>query len=824
MRISIATIFCSLAMTTPAMAQQGTQTDATSDVEAGEDNNEIVVVAQRRAENLQDVPISIAAFSEETLTNGNVTQIEDLGSLAPNFSARKGGAQSANFRLNIRGVGAFSNNAVEPSVASFVDGVYVPRPGALVANFLDISGVEVLRGPQGTLFGRNASVGALSLRTAAPEFETSGRVSAEYGTGDRYRVDGYVNVPLNDKVAVRVAGLSQWFDGYFVNRLDGQRFGGTDDYAVRGSILFDLDKVRWTLRGEYGRTKGDGVGNVDFNPASVTPAQLDALRTRLGGQLPDTNLDDNRANQVLRLGLDDKQLGVWSTLAVDVGSAEIKLINSYRDWDNEQRDGDTLFLPVPFSSRQSAYASRSHNHELQFISPTDQWLGGRLDAVAGLYYFQEDYRIDEQLNLDSQFCNIFYAATTAPVTAQRNSCNTALAAGGGVNATDQQFDQSTKSIAAYGQATLRIVDKLSLTAGIRYTKDKKSGRFDQTIATTFAAPFRAFERVTLPGIKEDQFTYRVSLAYRPNDDVMFFANYSTGYKSGGYNSGGGSPAQTVVNASGIPILDAAGQIQTRRVFDRETVRNYEIGARTSWLNDQLRANFTAFRMDINGFQDRAFDGVSFTFRNAGQLRQQGVEFDTAIRPTRNVTFTAALAYLDSGFTDYPNGPGLPGFPALIGTAANPSARQDLRGVANAYSPKWSGTVGAEFSGDLGSSGLSWKLNSNLNFNSDQSIGGVNDGNRQTVEDGYALAGARFTLAHEKSGWSLAVFGTNLGNVSYCQSTIYQPLAAQLGLNNQVPTGQVGPIAAGGGTGTGSTAVRCVSGDPRTYGVSATIRF
>ena len=279
----------------------------------------------------------------------------------------------------------------------------------------------------------------------------------------------------------------------------------------------------------------------------------------------------------------------------------------------------------------------------------------------------------------------------------------------------------------------------------------------------------------------------------------------------------------MVNAAGIPILDANGRVQTRRVFARETVKNYELGAKTSWLDDTLRANFTFYRMDIDGFQDRAFDGVTFSFRNAGQLRQEGFEFDTQLRPTRTVSFTAAVAYLDSSFTDYPNGAGLPGFPALIGTTANPSATQNLRGLANAYSPKWSGSVGADVHGDFGGSEISWRLNGNISFTGDHNIGGTNDGNPQTVQDGYALLGARATIEGDEGRWSLSVFGTNLTKTAYCQAAIYQPLGAQLGLNNQVVTGQTGLIAPGV-VGTGSTAVRCFKGEPRSYGLSATVRF
>ena len=429
MRGQLALYAGTLAISSPVIAQdqQGVAPAAVTD---DADSDEIIVIAQKRAENVQDVPISIAAFSAQTLERANVVQVEDLETIAPNFTAKRG-PQVANFRLNVRGIGAFANNAVEPSVAAFVDGVYVPRPGTLVGNLLDIAGVEVLRGPQGTLFGRNASVGALSLRTAAPEQDFSARITGEYGTGNRHKLDGYINLPVAENAAFRLAALGQRFDGYYVNRLDGQRFGGTDDVAVRGSFKLDLDTVRWTIRGDYAQARGDGVGNVDFIASSVTLAQLTALQTRLGGKLPDTNLNDNLANQFLRLGLRDRQFGIWSDTSIDIGTSELRLISSYRDWQNEQLDGDILFLPVPFSSRQAAYSSKSHNLEIQFISPKNEWLNGRLDLVAGLYYFQEDYRIDEQLNLEAQFCNILFAATAPPVVAQRNACNAVLAAGGG---------------------------------------------------------------------------------------------------------------------------------------------------------------------------------------------------------------------------------------------------------------------------------------------------------------------------------------------------------------------------------------------------------
>src|SRR4029453_9376680 len=188
-------------------------TSAQPPEEQAADNGEIVVTAQKRSENVQDVPISIAAFSGDTLEKNNVVNLEGLTKVTPNLSVAMG-AQTSYVRLAIRGIGAASNTTVEPSVAVFPDGAYVPRVGAVISSMLDRESVEGLRGPQGTLFGRNASVGAVSFHTAQPKFnDLNGEVSGEVGNGDRYKLTGILNVPVSDHAAFRFAGSQQWFKG-----------------------------------------------------------------------------------------------------------------------------------------------------------------------------------------------------------------------------------------------------------------------------------------------------------------------------------------------------------------------------------------------------------------------------------------------------------------------------------------------------------------------------------------------------------------------------------------------------------------------------------
>ncbi|MBF9152302.1 TonB-dependent receptor [Novosphingobium jiangmenense] len=426
------------------------QDSAADTASAAPANGEIIVTAQKRAESVQSVPISIAAFSGASLDKQNVVTVLDLGKVATNFQTVRS-SNIGSTRIGIRGVGSLANTLIEPSVAVFVDGVYVPRSRSVLGAFLDIEGVEVLRGPQGTLFGRNASVGALSLRSALPKGEFSGEVSGEVGSFDRYKIAGNVNLPLTENVALRVAGMGQWFKGPWFNKLDGKHYGGSDDVSFRGTLKADLGNVEWILRGDYTRLDGDGVANFDFDPASVSPARLAFIQAAFNGG-PDTNLNDRVMNQSMATGLIDENWGVSSTASLDLaGGSTLKLINSYRVWTNDQLDGDIVYFPVSLASRRSLFDSKSQNHELQFISPEKEWLGGKFDMVAGVYYFEEDFALAEELNMGTAFCGVLVPAGPA-----RTACANCYAVNNGVAATDQDVFQNVKSFAAYGQGNLHL--------------------------------------------------------------------------------------------------------------------------------------------------------------------------------------------------------------------------------------------------------------------------------------------------------------------------------------------------------------------------------
>ncbi len=741
---------------------------------------EIVVTAQKRAERAQDVPISISAFNDKTLTEANIQDIYDLPKLAPNFNMNRGSAVTA-IRLNIRGVGAAGNTAIEPSVATFVDGVYVPRPGAMFATFFDVSGIEVLRGPQGTLFGRNASVGALNLRTALPEDEWSGKIKAEAASGERYRLEGHVNVPLSDTTSLRIAAVGEQFDGVWKNLIDPatrgddyERFGGLDTMGIRATLRSKLtDQLTWVLRGEYTDLDGQGMTLYQFDYTSIGPAQLANFIARLGGHIPYQNPTHRTTSQYLEGLYKDKQWAITSELSYEFTSDyTLKWIGSYRDWDSFQTDGDLVFAAQPILGRAMPFRSKSHNHELQLISPTDMF-DDRFSFVAGLYYFHEKYFLGEDwLNL-GEYCNVV-VGLAAPALVP--AC-----LGGTKTLTNLDFNQKSESFAAYSQGTFKITQDLDVTLGVRYTDEKKSANFLQEVISPGGNLLRAPEVSPLK-FSDSKVTWRANLSWRPMEDVMLFASFSTGYKSGGFNAGGAAAA-----------LNSA-----RRVYDGENVDNYEAGVKSQWLDRKITANLTFYRMEIGGFQDRSFDGLSFVVANAGSLRHQGFELDGQIRPGYGITLNYGVAYLDSEFTSFPAASGLPGF----------GGTQNLKGAPATFAPRWQGSVGAQYDGEL-PQGLEWSLRSDVSFISKHNAGAATDNNPQTIQKGYATVSARLAVRSPDTGWEVAVFGDNIFDKRYCILRPYQPLDGLWGLRDAT---------------TGGSGVQCVPGQPQTYGISFSKEF
>jgi iron complex outermembrane receptor protein len=753
---------------------------------------EIVVTAQKRAENVQNVPLSIVAVSGQTLAAQGITDVLALQRFIPDLRLDTI-QQAAGVSLRIRGIGSFSNAAIDPDVAPYIDGVFIPRAGAILTSFLDVDDVEVLRGPQGTLFGRNATVGAISIRSNAPSFVgDSGFLAVDGGNFGQYKVEGMGNWAVNDSFALRAAVFDSHTDGFFTNTFDGRTYGRSDTVAGRFSAKAAFTPtLTWTGRLDYAQTTGDGVNGSQPDVATLSPAKVaafEATSTEPASALTGPSLTLNQRFDNPSLG--DRQAGVSSDLVWDGFSGySVRLIDSYRHWRNSQDDGDVFGTTLDLLNRLDSFTSNSQSHELQLLSPKNL-LNGRLDFVAGLYYFEERYQTTEQWDVGSQYCSFFYGGIHLGFLIPR--CQAAPQ----INADNGVFNQRETSYAGYSQANFKIVPTVTLTLGARYTKDDKTGTFVQLAANPFfgAGSLRAPESDVLSTADKHP-TWRANLSWQITPDVMSFVSYSTGYKSGGFNSGGSLNALTAAT----------------RTFSPETSDDIELGLKSTFFERRLLINADIFQTNLTNFQDRSFTSTGILVRNAGDIRARGVELDSVVIPVEHINISLGVAYLDSIYSSYPNAPGLPACkvapPALPVEGVSCSTVQNLTGQTPQFAPKWQTDLALEYDSSAFANGWTAQVRGTFNYSS--KIFTTSDDNPQSITGGNKLYGARINFTSPDRSWNLALYGENLTNVRYFTSKIVEPLDSLFGVRNAA---------------TGTTLLRGFVGDPLTFGGRISKRF
>jgi iron complex outermembrane recepter protein len=728
---------------------------------------EIVVTATKRAESIQDVPISVSAFSGDFIEKSGVEDLEGLAGIAPNLSVTKS-SQAVNQKISIRGVGTVGNNAMDPSVAVYVDGAYMARPGAIMGNLKDIEVAEVLRGPQGTLFGRNAAMGALNIRTRKPEIGADTfKIDAGVGDYDSYDTTLIANKGFSDTLAGRVVANYSTKGGFTENLYDGEDdIGGSSAQSIKPSILFEPSAdLSVLLRLDYQELEGEGAA-IEVLPESATAANMATLNAL--GIAPDVSGLDHEINQPHEDDMTDRQWGAILDVTWDDAFAghTVRSITSYRDWQNDTYEYSLFRLPMDDMTRETHFTSDSISQEIQLISP----VGDVFDYVAGLYYFQEDYEIDQTVHLGADFCPLTGASAAV------------CAAGDQYNANPGFFEQDAESLAAFVQATFHVTEKLDITAGLRYTDDEKNGSLLVTPNNLVTGALLGSAEDKTLKFDDTQTNWMLNARYFFTQDIMGFATASTGYKSGGLNSlavGGG------------------GLTESQRLFDSEEVKNYELGLKTTLLDGSMIANITAFRTDIENFQDRSFQDLSFVIANAGELRQQGIELDVQYSPMQEWFISMGYAYLDSEFLSFDNGSPLPG---VAGT-------QDLAGTANRFSPEHQLNLASQWTQSLGDTGMEWFVRGEVMWTDDADVGGTTNNNPQTIQDAYSLVNLRAGLASEDGVWAASVFVENVADEEYCVGMFDQPNGGAFGTQIN-----------------GTTLIRCLQGDPRTVGIRGSYSF
>ena len=624
-RRGLCVLLTATSLSAPAFAQDAVTTQE-SVADEVVDDTEILVTAQRREERVQDIPIAISAFGAAQLERTGVVSIENIAPRVPSFYFGSFGALRP--QLYIRGIGTRSfDPGSESSVGVFVDEVYQGRSSGSFGALKDLERVEVLRGPQGTLYGRNTIGGAINVITKGPTAQFEGQVDAGISSYNGWEVFGAAGGPVTSDgtIQFRVAGWHTERDGYVRNLRTGRRFQGIDNSGGRARLAFvPSDTIRIDLTGEYihdgnkgafgGFNQGTGrsVTGAAANPRSVffAPAGLAATSVvprddlRRGVLSFDPTLDRDAYSGIARVEL-------------DAGFATLTSISAYKKLDvSDGRDLEGSSLRV--IDQVSDETSKQFTQEFRLTSNPDGALsfGGALDWIVGAFYYNDKSRRTDAFAI---------------------GVDSVVRAAAGTPALDVAFsDYKIESYAVFAQATAHIGENFDVTVGGRYSKDKK--RATQTGSTTDALPIIAAAFATTNRATYDSFDPRIVATYRFSDDANVYASYSTGFKSGGFQY--------------VPFNLAAANT----LFEPEDIKTYEVGLKSEWLDRRLRFNLAAFHYDYKNLQvSRILDtpsGPQTLISNAASSKINGVDLELTLRPTNGFDVSVAYGYLDAKYDEY----------------------------------------------------------------------------------------------------------------------------------------------------------------------------
>lgn len=752
-------------------------TPAPQSDQAAAEGDEIIVTAQRRAQNLQDVPLAISVISAEGLEKSNFTTIADVQFLSPgvNYNANFGGG------FNIRGIGTQSLlMTAEQSVALVIDDVVQGLPevsfaGPSYQTLGDIERIEVLKGPQGTLFGKNSSAGVIHIITKDPVLdETSVDGYMSYGTKDEINANANANIALADTIAARISGTYQRRDGFVDNLFDGRDHWAYDRFSVRGKLLWEpMPELRVLLSGDYRRLTDNanglwtlricGSGFGAFNPCNIV---------RPFGVVPGPrNLDvavegDNFTKQTA--------YALTGKVEYDLGSATITSITAFRDL-HQPILVDTDATPRPvYSFNRNTSGGNQFTQELRVNGRN-----GILDYTLGGFYYSAD---PSQRGTNGGTLGIL--PDTSPILLTTNSIGPFAASGAG-----SDVEAKIKSVALFGQLEAEVVPGLTLIAGGRYTNDDVKQRIDY-----FAVPFicrvafgivgGACNSIALPTsspvakVDADKFTYKFTAKYDITPDVNVYATYATGYK-------------------GPMISHPANQPQL--LLRPETSKSYEIGLKASLFDRAVTFNMNAFKAEYDDFQGQQRVGSPpvffYTTTNAGGLQTKGVEGDLSWRVTPEFSLSANAAYTPTKFTEfavqcfdrYTN----PGTPAgecnylAPGLPATAPFQFNAAGYPLIYSPKWTYGITADYETPVAND-LVLGAYASWNYRS-RSYGIVADPN--TINPGYGLLNGEVGIGREDGRWRVSVFTRNLFDKYFVAGIFRTPFDA--GVYNSTPLSTLG---------------------------------
>lgn len=747
--------------------------------------DEVVVTARRRSETVQEVPIPISVVGGTTVEEAGAFNVNRIKELVPTVQLYS--SNPRNTTLNIRGLGStfgLTNDGIDPGVGFYVDGVYYARPAATTLDFIDIEQIEVLRGPQGTLFGKNTTAGAFNVTTRAPSFTPAANFEVSYGNYGYIQAKSSVTGPLGKKFAGRLSFSGTQRDGVLENVITQKSVNDLNNLGLRGQLLFlPTDNIKITLAGDASRQRPDGYAQVVAGVApTLRPAyrQFEQIIADLNYDLPSRNPFDRKIDHDTPWRSGNELGGVSLNVDANIGPGTLTSTTAWRYWNwDPSNDRDFTGLPVLALSQ----ATSKHSQWTQEVRYAGD-ISSRLSGVIGLFAISQDLQTDPVHTEESGAAQWRFSQSSTSQLWQTPG----LFDGYGIRTTSRL---QTFGAAIFGQVDWAITERLHVLPGLRFNYDQKKVDFNrqtygglQTEDPALIALKRAVytDQAFNAEVDESNLSGQVTLAYKASNSINTFATYSTSYKPVGVNLGG------LPTANGEILLDLAR-------IKPEYVRHLEVGIKTN-PTPQSTLNIVLHNTDIKDYQTNvqtAEVGVNRGYlANAERVRVLGIELDGNIRLNKHLSFNGAVAYTDGKYISFKNAP------VPLEETGGEAAFKDVSGGALPGISKWAGSLGGELVSNPGNFfGQNGKFFLAVDSYSRSSFSSSPSPSKYLNIGGYALVNARLGF-RATDGLSIFLWARNLLDRDYFEQLL--------------------PAAGNAGHYAG------VLGDPRTFGVTLRYSF
>ena len=755
----------------------------------------VIITSRRRRELSQDVPIAVSVVGGKQIEESGAFNVTRVKEFVPSLQMYT--SNPRNTGVNIRGLGSpfgLTNDGLDPGVGYYVDGVYYARPAVATLDFIDVERIEVLRGPQGTLFGKNTTAGAINITTRRPSFVPGGNLEVSYGNYGFIQAKASVTGPLTDKLAARISFSGTQRDGVIKNIRTDKYTNDINNLGLRGQFLYNVsDNTAITLAGEYNKQKPDGYAQIVAGVVTTQRAayrQFNAIISDLNYTLPNINSKTGQPDAFLRVIDHDtpwnsgNEIG-GASVNIDskLGQGTLTATTAWRYWVWEpSNDRDFTGLQA-LSKSQNPAKHKSISQELRYAGD----ITDKLSGVIGIFYLGQEVKVTgtEESGRDqwrfSQSSNSTLWKTPGLFEGYGIRTNSSI---------------RSKSAAIFANVDWEVANHLHIQPGIRLNYDEKVVVYNRTayggLETTDAA-LLALKN----GVYSSQYydadayernaTYHVTLAYRPSRKINAYGTFSTSYKPVGVNVAG------LPTVNGQPATDLA-------VIRPEYTRHYELGIKTT-LTEDLTFNVAAYNSDIKDYQTNVQSpelGVNRGYiANADKVRVRGVEADASYRLNYHFNFYGAVSYSEGTYVKFTNAP-LP--LEETGTTNSQGVQVAFKDISGGSLPgisKWSGSLGGEYSTPSSLFGRANRFFIGTDFFARSGFSSSPSPSAYLNVPGYGLLNARLGFKATK-GFSAFIWGRNLLNEDY-----YEQL-----------------LPAGGNAGHYAG----VLGDPRTYGITLSYSF